>query len=176
MKPLELTTALARLLSDAELRSAFSGDPDQVANQLPIRDADRDAFFSLNIEELERQAKTLIEKRLHEVGRIIPQTIQRLGCQASTEFYRYANQHWPTGYSRHFEDAIAFFDFLIANGNRHNVCHSERNWLRFGVSQRRFAFHLVPDLLVGKKQRRSIQFLYRQNDGTPRQFAMYLSL
>jgi hypothetical protein len=167
---------LARLLADTELWRAFVGDPDRVANQLPIRDADRDAFLSLNVEELERQAKTLVDKRLHEVGRIIPRSMQRLGCRASSEFYRYANQNWPTGHKRQFDDALAFSDFLITSGNRHNVCHSERNWLRFGISQRRFALHLVSDLLVGKKQRRAIQFLYRHNDGTPRQFAIYLSL
>jgi len=176
LTPLELTTALARLLADAELRSAFIGDPVDVADRLPIRDADRDAFLSLNIEELQRQAMTLIDKRLHEVGRIIPRTMQRLGCQARSEFVRYANQNWSTGHKRHVDDATAFIRFLMTNGSRDSICRSEHNWLRFGISQRRFEWHLVPDLLVGKKGRRAIQFLYRKNDGTPRQFALYLNL
>lgn len=176
LKSLDLTTALARLLADTELRNAFVGDPEQVADQLPIRDADRDALISLDIEALQRQAMTLIDKRLYEVGRIIPQTIERLGCQAIGEFHRYADQNWPSGHRRHFDDALAFLDFLNSHGDRAIVCQSERNWLRFGVGQRRFSLHLVFDLMVGKRPRRAIQFLYRRHDGTPRQFAVYLSL
>ena len=176
MPSTDLTTALARLLTDATLRDTYRQDRRLAAQRLSVGRGDIDAFCSLDPTGLDNQAKTLLKKRFHEASRILPETCSRLGQDARTWFWKYAQTHWPEGHRRHLEDAVCFCDFLIDTDNR-NVCQSELNRLRFALEGRRLAVHLVRDLLViGGRRRRAIQILYRSRDGTPRQFAFYLKL
>ena len=174
MKTVSLTTALGRLLADTDLRRQFINDPERVAEEMAIREEDRSALLALDVNELDRQAETLIDKRFHEVCGIIPRTIARLGCKVHAIFHRFATNFWPTSHRRHQEDALEFLDFLISDQQSQLVCRSEYNWMKFRLGRRRIALHLVSDLVVGKRRRRAIQFLYRRRDGIPRQFAFYL--
>ena len=79
MAQLDLTTALARLLSDASLRQAYRQDRRGTAERLAVRAADRSGFLSLDPGLLDRQAETLLNKRLHEVRRLLPETFTRMG-------------------------------------------------------------------------------------------------
>ncbi len=141
--PVDLTTALGTLLSDAALRAEFRRDPAACAERLDLCREDRHAFQSLAPEELEVQGVALVHKRRREVARLAPETFARLGPAAEALFDEHATRRWPTGHKRHVEDALAFLEHLEASGDR-RACRWERNRLRFALSSQRLAFHLLP--------------------------------
>lgn len=112
---IDFVTALARLLSNATLRAKFIVAPNSVADELNVASLDRSAFVALDPSELEEQATVMINKRWHEVERLIPKTVEGLGTSAQDMFRFFANQDWPTGHRRHPEDALRFIQFIEAN-------------------------------------------------------------
>lgn len=124
MNPVDLTTAIGHLLSDASLREEFRRSPIAVATTINL-DADHVAMFiQLNISQIEDQAATLLNKRWNEVRSLIPKTVQDLGEEAQDLFMFYANQNWPKGHRRHPLDAFQFLQFLISN-KIHRPCGME---------------------------------------------------
>lgn len=175
MAELDLTTALARLLSDASLREAYRQDRRGTAARLAVRPADRSGFLSLDPSLLDRQADTLLNKRLHEVRRLLPDTFTRVGAEAPSLFRAYAQTRWPVGHMRHVDDAVAFCRHLLANGTG-KVNRAELNRLRFVLRRQRLAVHLVPDLITAGRPRPGVQLLYRPRGQSPRQFVLTLDL
>ena len=63
---------------------------------------------------LEHQADTLIQKRWHEVTKLLPNTIEKID-DVWTIFRYFATRSWPEGHLRHFVDAHNFVSFLEEN-------------------------------------------------------------
>ncbi len=61
--PIDLTTALGRLLTNASLRQDFRNSPASTARRLRVRQSDIKAFLSLDADALERQVSWLRAKR-----------------------------------------------------------------------------------------------------------------
>lgn len=136
----DLVTAVGRLLTDRRLLEAFAADPDRVASRLGLTGSARCLLSSLNPTELRCQADALIAKRLHEVARILPATLQRLGPDGERLFREYAANYWPQGHSRHFEDSVRFADY-VARISPRAVDRAEVMIARFRNRGARFAVH-----------------------------------
>jgi len=171
----DLTTALARLLSDPDLRAAFRQDRKQAAAQLALHSVDLDTFLGLDEAAIDEQALGLLDKRFHEVSRLIPQTMRGIGDRCRPIFRNYASRHWPTGHRRHLIDAIEFCRHLRERGPW-TVFRSEVNWLRFVVYQRRLSIHFVPNIMINGKPRRGVQILYRNRFGRACQLFLFLNI
>lgn len=169
----DLLSALGRLLSDSALRRQFQRDPLEAARKLALRPADLAAFVALEAGGLERQAQCLLNKRFHEIGKLMPETMARLGPSARTLFSAYAPGHWPAGHTRHVEDAIEFGRFLLRENEP--MCRAEWNRLHFTLSPARFCAHFVRGIRAGGRMRTGLQCLYRTN-GTPRECVIFLGL
>jgi len=166
--PSDLTTVLGRLLAEPELRAEWRRDPESTARTL---DADPAVLASLDPVELEHQAETLVEKRFHEVTRLLPRTIAMLGVDAAAIFRDHAARFWPEGHRRHADDALTFGRRLEEHRRPHSP--SELHRLRFARGERRFSAAFVKDAWVGGRTRCALQVLYRRG-GAVRSFALYL--
>jgi hypothetical protein len=167
------TEALGRLLSSAALRERLRQDPQETMDKLSVRRDQRHIISTLDMEELGRQAESLLDKRFSEVERLIPVTITKLGSVARCYFGEYAQTFWPQGHLRHVLDAASFAQSLLKN-NPDCVCRSEINRLVFVANRRRFSCHLVRDANLNGRYQSALQFLYRVH-GVPRQLLLYLS-
>jgi hypothetical protein len=166
--PADATTVLGRLLAEPGLRVELRRDPDALARTL---DADPAELRGLDPAGLEAQAETLMEKRFHEAGKLLPATMAALGCEASSLFRRHAERHWPQDHRRHAEDASSFGRFL--EERKLPRCRSELNRLRFAMGTSRVALAFVPDAWAGGRRRAALQILYRRR-GAVRSLALYL--
>ncbi|MBI3858437.1 MAG: hypothetical protein HY293_22360 [Planctomycetes bacterium] len=166
--PADLTTVLGRLLSDPALRAELRRDAAAAARSL---DADPAEISALDVDGLERQAEMLVEKRLHEVGKLLPLTLAALGGEAAARFREHAALCWPGGHRRHAEDAAAFGRYLEARGLPRS--RSELNRLRFAMRGGRISLGFVPDARVGGRPRRALQLLFRRR-GAVRSWALTL--
>lgn len=157
MAPIDFTSAFARLLCDAALREAFARDPVETSARLGVDEPGRSSFLALNPADLEAQANALLEKRFHEVSRLIPDTMTRLGSGARERFGAFAKISWPTGHQRHLIDALRFLESLDAEV----ASDAERHWLTFALGRRRLAIHALP----AQQNRKPFQFLVRTGRG-----------
>lgn len=165
--PLELAEALGRLLADPALRREFRRDPAGTAARL-------DATLSgIDPAALEKQAESLVAKRLHEVAKLMPRTFERLGPAASGLFRGFAGTRWPRGHRRHLEDAVAFGRSLRGHPA---LCRSEWNRLRFALEGGRCSIRLVPDARAGGRDRAALQVLWRDDRGGVRSAAVWFGL
>ena len=163
--PADLTTVLGRLLSDSVLRAEFRRDPDATARALDVE------LSGIDPEDLEHKARTLLDKRFHEVSALLPRTMDALGPDAARIFREHAEGFWPQGHRRHAEDAVAFGRWLKAR--RLPRSRSELNRLYFALSGRRFSLGLVDDAWVEGRARWALQVLFRRR-GVVRSVAIYL--
>lgn len=113
----DAVTLLGRLLSSKSERSQFEADPDRWLDQMHASDAAHEQLRSVSPRGLAAQADVLLQKRWAEICDHIPKTVQALGAKGQRNFERYFEvAPWPRGHLRHFEDALAFIDFLsVAN-------------------------------------------------------------
>src|SRR5579863_4742358 len=142
--PVDLTTALGRLLADPALRAELRRDPETVARTL---DADVGALRDLEVGDLDEQARTLIEKRFGEVSRRSPLTVSLLGARARALFWEHAISFWPEGHRRHSEDAAAFVHYLQERKLPHS--RAELHRLRFSLETGLWSLRFVADAWVG---------------------------
>lgn len=166
--PADAATVLGRLLADPVLRASLRRDPASVARTL---EADPQLLADLDPKGLEEQAQGLVDKRFHEVAKLLPITITCLGASAAAVFAEHAAAFWPEGHRRHALDADAFGRFLEGRGLP--ACRSELNRLRFGMSGGRLGLRWVADAQVHGGARRALQILYRRR-GAVRSVALYL--
>jgi hypothetical protein len=138
---IELTSALARLLSDRELRLRFRADARQVACDLSVSLHDEAILCAIDPAALETQAQALIDKRCGEVARIIPRTWEVLVAERMKLFEEYAEHSWPAGHQRHLLDALGFIRFVIGRGLPHD--RIERLRLETRLSRPRYRVSLV---------------------------------
>ena len=160
---MELTEALGALLTDAQLRTRLGEDPQGLAEALGLAGQDRAALLALDRGGLEAQARTLLSKRLHEVRQLLPRTFAALGPAGNERFLAYAGTCWPTGHQRHLDDALAFAQRLVDEGQP-GSCRAELNRLRFLRQGRRWTCHLVPDARARGRARPGLQLLYRRGE------------
>lgn len=175
MTGLDFTAALGRLLTERDLRAEFTRAPGEVARRLAARPEEAAALAALDPEGLEAQARTVLQKRLHEVRRLLPVTFAGLGERGRTLFLEYAGAQWPAGHRRHLVDAVAFGRHLRARGVA-GASAAELHWLEFLLGKRRLSVRAVRDLPCGDRRRAGLQVLYRTRAGRPRRFALRLGL
>src|SRR5689334_8958389 len=96
--PADPVTVLGRLLADPSLCAELRRDPAALARRL---DVDAEALRGLDLEGMEAQAETLLDKRFHEVGKLLPRTLAALGEAARPLFREHAGRTWPSGHRRH---------------------------------------------------------------------------
>ncbi|OFW30928.1 MAG: hypothetical protein A3H97_19430 [Acidobacteria bacterium RIFCSPLOWO2_02_FULL_65_29] len=142
MAGVELTSALARLLSDRTLRLRFNADRGEVARELELTTRDAAILCAVDAAGLEAQAQTLLDKRRSEATRIMPRTWKLLAPAGTGLFEEYASDHWPTGHLRHPMDALAFMRFLVERGLPHD--RIERLRMETRLSDRRRRISVVP--------------------------------
>ena len=164
--PSEPAEVLALLLKDPGLRAELRRDPRRTLTSLGA-----DPELDLNPEDLELQARTLVDKRFHEVAKLLPATLHTLGGEAGRIFGEHAAVYWPEGHRRHERDAEAFLVFLEARGLRFSRAEARR--VRFLLGDRRWSLGFVPDARVRGGTHAALQLLYRRR-GSVRSLAFYL--
>ena len=166
MTNINLTTALTRLLSDTQLRSAYGIDRYRVAREMSIAQCDLEAFVALNLRDLEQQAQCLIDKRYYEVARLLPQTVKRLGSDAQVLFVKHAS-FWPVGHRRHFIDAIEYCGY-VHRSHPEKIVQAELIWLRFQLSNRWLGIYRIVDIDPDGKKTMSVHLFVRLRNGEVR--------
>jgi hypothetical protein len=170
VKPLGFVDALARLLSDSELRTRFSENRAAVVTEFGLEKADAELLSSLDVETLNRQAQGLLLKRQSEVADHMPFTWKRLAGDGPRLFQEYAQQaSWPEGHRRHLLDTQAFFSFL-KKAAVDRIVKSELKWIQFLVSGRRMAVAFVGDVGVDERRTVGLQVLIRNRHGRSKRF------
>ncbi len=156
---IDFTTVLSRLLSDSKLRQKFTNDANAVVADLALTDNDRTMLLSLNVAQLNTQAKILITKRLHEVQKIIPATFEFNVLLMTHEYLGYADTYWPNGFDKHYRDAWSFCSHL--KNNKIHYDKAELNRLRFKMHKRLFGLYFNNRLFIQGQSRAALQLLWR---------------
>jgi hypothetical protein len=158
---IDFVTVMGRLLCDPSARQRFVADRQRYLSELELDSAAREALLSVDTTALERQAAVLLNKRRHEVRKLLPETMARLGNRATAVFDDFASSNWPTSHRRHVEDAVAFGDHL-ARRQPHAVARAEINRLAFLLSRRRFAVAWLTDYAIYSRHHFALQLLIRK--------------
>ncbi len=104
---------LARLSTDADLRSRFAGDPAGVAADFGLSPAEA---LALPFGQVEEFARSLVSKRWGEVELLLPLACRALGpARFADLFARHARGYVPAGIKKHRDDAVAFAGFLAGS-------------------------------------------------------------
>jgi len=172
MSAIDSVTALGRLLRDGALRDAYAAQPAQTIQDMDVLEADRATLLNLNTEDLEAQASVLLRKRFESISRLLPQTCARLRDEAWPSFAEYSRRWWPPREPAGVIDANQFFRHLEAKG-KSVTPKSERNRIHFGLSHRRFAIYLTPDLFIRNRVRMGVQIFLRRSPAMWREYVIY---
>ena len=174
LNEIDYTTALARLLSDQNLRAEFKANPDAVTHKLAVRAEDFAAVAALAPDELEIQARVLLRKRLDAIRPIIPQTCARLGEALWPRFESYACRLPLVSSRGELQDALGFCLHMaeIDNGA---VVQSELHRLRFVQGRRWLAVHFFQDLCMPSGPRPGMQLLIRFGRQCWREYSVFLA-
>ncbi|MBD2576213.1 hypothetical protein [Oscillatoria sp. FACHB-1406] len=103
---------LARLYTNRQLREDFFTNPPDVARKWGIEEGSIQQLSTLDRAQVEFFASSLISKRLNQVSKFLPLTQKALGRDFSRLFVDYAETYSPSGIKKHWQDALAFCDFL----------------------------------------------------------------
>ncbi|MDH5327319.1 MAG: hypothetical protein OEZ68_11625 [Gammaproteobacteria bacterium] len=163
--------ALAVLLSDRDLRQRFVENPLSVLPLWSLPESEQKMLLQLRADQLNIQAAILIRKRLREVAKWIPLTIEGLGADAYALFDQYAECYWPHTHRRHQEDAKRFCEHLKTKGYPYN--RSEYNRVRFENSSRRCAVTYAGDAWVHGRKTAVLQFMVRRKQ-QPQEWRFYI--
>ncbi len=145
MKPSETTdwvTVQTRLLRDPELRARFRRDPAGLARDMGLGPTDAELLARLCPDQLDAQARTLVDKRLHEAFQLLPGTVANLGSGARSLFISHALRYWPEGHQRHTLDALEFCNTL-PNEFQDFIDQREINRLRFRIAPSQMRVHWI---------------------------------
>jgi hypothetical protein len=127
----------------------------------------------LDMDHVEAQAQSLLDKRWHEVRRLLALPKKHQPSNFRNLFLEYAESCWPEGHHRHERDAIAFVDSLRRRGLR-----APEEWrinlLRFRLGDKRVSIHWVRSLPVRSRLRAGLQILHRRQ-GTITQLHLHLA-
>jgi len=82
----------------------------------------------------------------------LPAIVQTIVVTTSLHFQAWADQaqsprnttqYLTVKHNWHYDDALKFIGFLMANGSRRNVFHSKRSWLLYGFREQGLAMSLI---------------------------------
>ena len=104
----ETQKALARIYTDSDLRERFFADPQAVGQQLGLASDEADSLARIPARQAAYFAASLLNKRIHEVAKLLPHSSRLLGQQFRKLFREYAQTHLPGGTKKHLEDAVSF--------------------------------------------------------------------
>jgi hypothetical protein len=107
----ETQNALARIYTDNALRERFFADPQTVGLELGLRSDEAEQLARISAQKAAHFAASLLNKRIHEVAKLLPLSSRLLGQQFRKLFRDYAATHLPVGAKKHLEDAIGFAAF-----------------------------------------------------------------
>lgn len=145
---------LARLYTDPAFRDGFFADPSAAAARFGIDPAEAVAIASCSREELDYFSETLFQKRLCEVGKLLPLTKGELGERFAEHFRTFARDFVPGSVRKHVEDAVHFCVFLRREKFVGRVAGYESALLRFHHLGERAVFGILDlDPRTGSKRR-----------------------
>jgi len=173
LSPAEWVQLHARLLASREMRSLLRHDRVELARRLRLCASETDAIECLNPDDLDRQARGLVDKRWREVGKLMPRTVRRLGSEGKNVFEIYAETYWPEGHRRHLLDASAFLVYLQRNGSP-SPDAEECARIHFAAGSGRLAIRFYKRLGGGYRSVLGVQFLWRR--GRVFEHFLYLAL
>lgn len=157
MPDINYVTAVGRLLTSENLRQSFANNPQSLALEMGVKEADCACFISMDTHQLEAQAKTLVSKRFHEVRKLLPETCRGLGDRGYRCFVDFSEQYWPHSHRRHLLDAQAFIAYLKNNGIE--FCQSEYNRLLFASNRKKLSINILTRVKTGGRIRAAIQVI-----------------
>lgn len=112
MSLLEQQNLMARLYLDENLRQAFLSDPSAVAGPFGLSDGEIAEIALVVPEEIGSFADSLLRKRMHEVGKMLPLTRSVLQESFGPRFIRYVEAApGPSGMDRR-DDVLEFCRYL----------------------------------------------------------------
>jgi hypothetical protein len=151
MELIDLQRALARLSTDAALREQFLADPEAASLALGLPPGSGEELARLPAQPLDSFARSLIHKRMGDVGKLLPHTRRALGERFGALFLEYARGtagstavgRLPDGPRKFQEDAIAFAAFLQQVAGREppwidELARYEAVWLKMQDPHRRW--------------------------------------
>ena len=141
----EIERILARLSTDEGLRSRFVDDPFALGRELGLSAAESRQLRRKAAARFDSFAASARERRLVELGKLLPLTHRVLGGRFAAHFKRYAAAHKPGGIERLFGDAIDFAGYLerklreerVGSGWTLELLRYERARLKAADPQRR---------------------------------------
>ena len=175
MPATDFISVFGRLLREGALRDAFAADPRAVADNMGLGESDHLALLRLCPNDLEFQARVLINKRFDTVRKMLPETCVLLGENARPAFHRYAREYWPSIENQTVDDAdkfCAFLDRQFPVGFR----KAEWNRVRFARSGARLALHWVRRTSPGNASCPAVQILFRIRAGAWREIFLYIKI
>jgi hypothetical protein len=103
---------LARLFTDEGLRQNFLSKPDKIGAENGLSETETQDLKSVLPEEIGFFADSLFWKRLREVEKLLPLTKKVLREDFTKYFREFSPTFNPQTVKKHFEDALAFSEFL----------------------------------------------------------------
>lgn len=103
---------LARLYTDANLRRAFTSEPEKIGAENCLNETEIAELAAVFPEELDFFAASLVWKRLREAKKFLPLTEKVLGADFEKLFRRFSQNYNPQTIKKHLEDALEFSKFL----------------------------------------------------------------
>jgi len=131
------TTLLSSLLTDPRMREALRSSSQTFITKHALNDSLSAFVLSLDLDQLDKQAECLIQKRFSEVKMLLPRTIAQLGKEAWCRFSEHASRYWPRGHRRHLLDAVQFGNYCFARSQPFDRC--EWSCLQFLLGSNRFS-------------------------------------
>jgi hypothetical protein len=162
------------LLTQTALRRVYRDDAYAALRPLGVNEDTMRELPAWDADELDAQARTLLDKRWHEVRQLLFGTLTDGGEQYREVFNDYADGFWPEGHQRHVKDAVSFADHLAKRGERRGRSW-RANFLRFRLGTGWFRLHWVNTLPVRSRCGCGFQLLYRRSSG-PSQLLLYLAV
>lgn len=118
---------LAKLLTDDGLRASFLQNPDDTGRKEGMAEGDLATLKAINPDDLDFFAVSLVNKRLGEVEKLLPFSLQAIGKKKFREMFKeFSDGYVPEGIKKHLEDALEFGRLL----QRHK---DGRDWQRDAI-------------------------------------------
>lgn len=133
--------SLALLLRSPQARAMLAKSSEALQDKYGMDDSSIEFVLSLDQEQIEEQAESLLRKRLFEIRFYAPSTLASLGDQTMHLFKSTVSEYWPAGGRRHMLDAKQFLEHLVDCGQ--SVDYRELNRINFQCEKKRFGVYLL---------------------------------
>ena len=143
----QIQQVLVRLYTDSEFRESFFADPFSSMVTYNLTANDLEHLKQLSQQHVSSFAESLVQKRLHEVKRLLPLTSKLLAEECKPLFLKFAQQYVPGGIKKHHQDACAFAQWLPSAWSEldlppwaNEVAQLEVDTLQFSLHQKKLAW------------------------------------